>query len=843
MTGSGAAGDGGFGSEPAAVIAAIVAGIEPGLGDGIVATAIMQVAPSRAQQRRLAGALAGDPGLLTSGRPQGPPQIELLIRALLPLGAQRMILPGCGHCGQPRRLVQCDGELRICSACDRRRRGAAEPCAVCGNTGQVAFRDEHGYPRCARCSPYGGPEPVAGVIAHVSRLGPRLDQARLREVIGQAVPQPFQQHQVLWDLDRNPGLLTGDGAHGSPRINVLIHALLAAGAAGIVAPACPSCGRTVRLSHRHGEQRCCRRCYDQQQLQACSRCQQRTMAASRTAAAEPVCTGCFRQDPANHGQCASCGRTALTVRRDDGRDWCRRCYRAPLATCSVCGREKPCHRTSAGTPRCEHCSRRMRHAPCGQCGRDRAVWTRTGDGQPLCGSCSRQRAPCAACGSTRTVAARLPGGPLCSTCYRKHPASFQPCTECAATERLYHHGLCTRCASRQQLLSLLSHDQSGLHPHAEAIYQLLAAGDPAWLMEWLTRGSAARDILAEISQASQPPGHADLDRHLPSRAAHHLRKVLVAGGILPGRDERLAGLERWALQKTSQIEDPAERRIVRSFATWHHLRRLRGESQRHYITAEQADYVHNEVRAAIKLITWLRDNGTSLADCTQRHIDTWLTGGPGTNYHARAFALWAGRRGHTRDLDIPQHPRSEILTQIEDDQRWALVRGLLHDDTHAIEDRVAGLLVLLYGQPLARIARLTRDQITRSPQRVQLLLGTVPLDLPEPLGELVHHLLRRTHGRAAAARADDQPWAFPGGAPGHPLSTAQLKVRLARLGIHGRSGRNTALMDLAAKLPPVALARLLGINISTAGAWADRAGGSSAAYAAQVSRRGSFSTF
>ena len=67
-------------------------------------------------------------------------------------------------------------------------------------------------------------------------------------------------------------------------------------------------------------------------------------------------------------------------------------------------------------------------------------------------------------------------------------------------------------------------------------------------------------------------------------------------------------------------------------------------------------------------------------------------------------------------------------------------------------------------------------------------------------------------------------------------------MRLASLGIHGRSGRNTALMDLAAKVPPVALARLLGIHITTAGAWAERAGGSQAAYAAQVSRR-TFSKF
>lgn len=110
----------------------------------------------------------------------------------------------------------------------------------------------------------------------------------------------------------------------------------------------------------------------------------------------------------------------------------------------------------------------------------------------------------------------------------------------------------------------------------------------------------------------------------------------MAGSILPDRDERLAGLERWAAEKTSRVEDPAERRIVRSFVTWHHLRRLRGESRRKYITAEQADYVHNEIRAALKLITWLRDNGTSLAGATQHDIDTWLTGGPGTNHHARA---------------------------------------------------------------------------------------------------------------------------------------------------------------------------------------------------------------
>src|SRR5260370_1066963 len=133
------------------------------------AAAIARAAPSRAQQRRLADALTGDPGLLTTGHPGGPPQIELLIRALRELGAQRLVLPRCAHCGQPRRLVQCDGSLRICPACDRRRRGAAEPCALCGNTGHAACPAHHGQPPRTPGRPCHGPGPATPAIAHRTR--------------------------------------------------------------------------------------------------------------------------------------------------------------------------------------------------------------------------------------------------------------------------------------------------------------------------------------------------------------------------------------------------------------------------------------------------------------------------------------------------------------------------------------------------------------------------------------------------------------------------------------------------------------------------------------------------
>ena len=110
---------------------------------------------------------------------------------------------------------------------------------------------------------------------------------------------------------------------------------------------------------------------------------------------------------------------------------------------------------------------------------------------------------------------------------------------------------------------------------------------------------------------------------------------------------------------------------------------------------------------------------------------------------------------------------------------------------------------------------------------MELLLGSDPLELPTPLDDLVRRLLDRQTANSRSTASGQ--WVFPGRPRTHHISTWELKTRLARLGIHGRTGRNTALFDLAAQLPPVVLARMLGINITTVGAWAGRAGGSHAA--------------
>jgi hypothetical protein len=166
--------------------------------------------------------------------------------------------------------------------------------------------------------------------------------------------------------------------------------------------------------------------------------------------------------------------------------------------------------------------------------------------------------------------------------------------------------------------------------------------------------------------------------------------------------------DRWTAKTVVQVVDPHERRIVRSFASWHALRRLRQRSERHNITATQAGYARAEVRAAIALITWLRDNSATLASCDQHLIDRWLAdNGRSTNHNARAFLLWTRRNGHTRNVMIPQRTTEGPVVRIEEDDRWTLVHRFLHDDGIAIAERVAGLLLLLYGQPLTKVAHIT----------------------------------------------------------------------------------------------------------------------------------------
>ena len=154
-------------------------------------------------------------------------------------------------------------------------------------------------------------------------------------------------------------------------------------------------------------------------------------------------------------------------------------------------------------------------------------------------------------------------------------------------------------------------------------------------------------------------------------------------------------------------------------------------------------------------------------------------------------------------------------------------------DGLALVDRVAGLLVLLYGQPVTRIAALTTDRVGGSIDSTTLRFGVEDVELIEPLGKLVHQLVieRPSH---AALGVGGAPWLFPGGRPGAPISASHLGIRLRKIGVRSHDARTTVLIELGGELIPSVIADMLGLSMSAALRWVQAAAGNWNDYAASA---------
>ncbi|WP_405842482.1 hypothetical protein OG528_29340 [Streptomyces platensis] len=161
---------------------------------------------------------------------------------------------------------------------------------------------------------------------------------------------------------------------------------------------------------------------------------------------------------------------------------------------------------------------------------------------------------------------------------------------------------------------------------------------------------------------------------------------------------------------------------------------------------------------------------------------------------------------------------------MDEEASWATARRLLHDDTLKSQDRLAGLLLLLYAQWPAAISRLTVDHIEETDGAVRIRLGADPVDLPAPVAELALQQVAARRSHAVLGRTDS-PWLFPGGQPGRPISAWAMGERLRKLGIRLAQTRSTALFQLATELPAAVLARTLGIDITVAVKWQRAAAG------------------
>ena len=789
-------------ADPVGVVAGLLCAAEPGLDRQVAGDLVRSVAAGRAKRRRLAQALLGKPSLLVDGRSPAPRVAGDLLIALRHAGAVTISPPVCAGCGKPLRTVQRRGQDWYCGACGPR----PEPCARCGLSRPVSVRDRAGRPHCQACQPEGSEgDPTAIVAGIIAVIDPDIPAGTIAAATLAAAPGTGQRRRLAWALQDHPELLTGAGARAPvPSVLRLIGALADAGAQRIIRPACPHCGRVIALVKPRDGVRLCRNCVARSRAVTCSRCGVFREAATRDEHGRPLCPYCLVSDPANLETCAVCARRrVVSVRTPDG-PLCPACRPAKTMTCSICARLAPAEISKI-------------------------------TGEPWCHACQKRRARCAGCGNVRPVRGGTTASPLCGTCIA--PASLpHACPGCG--ERTQHRSRrCARCSLLQRLDELLRCDASTIHPRLQALHDNLAGNDrPDTVLDWLNKNTAAA-ILAELAAGQRPLTHAALDELPDSKTIRHLRSVLVATGALPPRDEHMIRLEHWITAIIAGRDDPGERQLLHRYATWHALRRLRRRAGDQHVTHGQAVTVQRHVRAAITLPDWLTAHGPGLGTARQGDLDTWLTSDHATHHReAGNFVRWARRQKLTR-LDFAATRWDGPIGIIDTEARWHHARRLLHDDTLKPEDRVAGLLILLYAQGPAAISRLTLDHVHAGEQHVQLRLGREPVILPEPLGALLLQLTASRRGHAALGDQGTSPWLFPGGQPGQPISAYRLAERLRQLGLRPGPARSTALFGLAAELPAALLARLPGIHISVAVAWQRASSGDWTAYAADYSRR------
>jgi hypothetical protein len=663
------------------------------------------------------------------------------------------------------------------------------------------------------------------LIRHVIAADGTLPARTAAAAVGAVAATPAALRSLTSALAADPDML----AHGAPPLAGRLAAELIARGSVLAVPACARCGRDGRPLFRTAGGGMCKACTARVRTAACAHCGEVKAIAGRDASGGQICERCRRRSR-GHRACGHCGREApVAIRARDGTpDICANCYRLPSAVCSGCGKNRPCNFAGGSRPLCPSCSPKAT-SPCARCGQDRPPQARWPEG-PVCDTCYtaalRRRARCAGCGQDRRLV--FPPGPDAVTCADCAGLPvMSACAGCGTEDKLYEKGLCARCSLRRRATVLLSGGNEEV-PAAmsDVLEAICAARNPRSALNWLRKGAGAA-ILADIGAGRAAATHEALDEHPRPRAAGFLRQVLTAGGVLPPRDEELTRAEQWLAGLLESLHAPEHRRIVRAFATWQVMRRLRHRTQaspRHRTRTARA---RNSISQAARFLTWLSERETTLRQCSQADIDEWLAAAStSASESTRGFLDWAARHGHCTAFAFPARQR-HAGTAISDSQRWEHATRLLRDGTIEPADRAAGCLVLLYGQNVTRIAALTVSHVTHHNGDARIRLGKHDIPVPPALGTILDTLITDGKHHTGTGTPAHGKWLF---------TAERLSARLNTIGIPVRPARRAALSSLAAQVPAAVLADALGIHPTTAANWTHDAGADWNRYAAELAR-------
>lgn len=342
------------------------------------------------------------------------------------------------------------------------------------------------------------------------------------------------------------------------------------------------------------------------------------------------------------------------------------------------------------------------------------------------------------------------------------------------------------------------------------------------------RSAKVQALLHGLGDGTIQLAHEGLDA-VPGKPTEHLRALLQHHGHLPPRDPYLPQFEQWIAAKLDGLPDEV-RQPVQHFATWHHLRRIRAKAAAGASTRGPVHSAKQEITETIKFLVWLHETyQRTAATCTQPDIDEWLATGPTTRAAIRTFFVVAKRTRVNTKVAV-QHRAALTSPSLTQDQRLAWIHELLTGSSDSLPYRVAGMLLLLYAQPLVKVVTLQVDVVDDKPEGMSITLGQRPTDVPEPFATLLRlHIAQRPNLRTGAG--PDSPWIFPSTLAGRHLHPNTVMDRLRDLGVNLLGARNRAIGELVIEVPPSLVAEALGYSAQVAFLHADKAAEPWARYA------------
>lgn len=285
----------------------------------------------------------------------------------------------------------------------------------------------------------------------------------------------------------------------------------------------------------------------------------------------------------------------------------------------------------------------------------------------------------------------------------------------------------------------------------------------------------------------------------------------MACGMLPAIDKQIWLLERWLVGHLGGIADPGHAQLVRRFATWEVLPRLRAGAEKRPVTPAARRHAGDQVKHATAFLRWLSEHDLALSACRQGDIDAWHVE---HNEHdrntIRAFLAWCAANKLTRRFRLPARVTRQA-TPLAHRERLDLLARVLNDHGLPLRARVAAAIVLLYAQPLSRVVRLSIDDVIRDGDQVLLRLGEPPSPIPGPVADLLLSWIPNRDNMNTATNRDSR-WLFPGRRAGQPISPDTLSAVLNHLGIPTIASRASAIRHHVAEMPAPVVASALGYH-------------------------------